>query len=67
MPHRMSGTSEDRLLAQTDLNMLVALGSYERTAEQYCALLTETGFGAVSFRLTGSGFSLIEAEIGAVG
>lgn len=63
MPYRMSASSEDRLLAQTDLNMLVALGSYERTAEQYCALLTDTGFGNVSFRLAGSTFSLIEAEI----
>jgi len=63
MPHRMSATPEDRLLAQTDLNMLVALGSYERTAAQYSALLRETGFGNVRFHLTASGFSLIEAEI----
>ena len=63
MPHRMAVTSQDQLLAQTDLNMLVALGSYERTAEQYSELLSEAGFRNVRFSLTGSTFSLMEAEV----
>jgi orsellinic acid C2-O-methyltransferase len=61
MPERLTSSAEDRVLAQTDLNMLAALGAYERTRAEYLQLLAASGFASLDFHAAGSAFSLIEA------
>ena len=44
-----------------DLNMLVCTGGKERTAEEYAALLEETGFKLTNIYPTDSPVQIVEA------
>jgi hypothetical protein len=44
MAERVGTSAQDRAVARSDLNMLVALSGRERTAREYAALFREAGF-----------------------
>jgi hypothetical protein len=43
MADRVGTTAQDRAVARSDLNMLVALSGRERTAREFAALFAEAG------------------------
>jgi hypothetical protein len=52
--------NEPGLVQLMDINMLVMTGGRERTGEEYCRLLTESGFRSARKILTGTPFAIIE-------
>jgi O-methyltransferase domain/Dimerisation domain len=54
--------NEPGLVQLMDINMLVMTGGRERSGEEYCRLLTESGFRSARKILTGTPFAIIEAE-----
>lgn len=64
MPRSVTGAASDRLLARSDLNMLVGLGGRERTQEEFRGLLEASGFEARGCVPIGFGFSVIEGHLG---
>jgi hypothetical protein len=61
MPEQPTGSDVDKAHAMSDLNMLRGPGGCERTEQQYCVLLEQSGFHQTSVRLAGH-FSVIEAH-----
>jgi orsellinic acid C2-O-methyltransferase len=61
VPIRLEASAAHRAIARSDLNMLVALGSMERTETEFRALLVATEFEVVSVRSAGPTFNIIEA------
>lgn len=61
MPQRLEVSAAHQVIVRTDLTMLVALASQERTEEQFRALLAAAEFRVTRILPTGSGFMLIEA------
>jgi hypothetical protein len=61
MPEQPTGSDVDKAHAMSDLNMLRGPGGCERTEQQYCLLLEQSGFRKTSVRLAGH-FSVIEAH-----
>jgi hypothetical protein len=61
MPDRPGMHRSDQAFVRSDLMMLVAHGSCERTASEFAALLTRSGFAARSVTPAGLAFSVIEA------
>jgi hypothetical protein len=59
---RLSTTLRDRAWARSDLNMLVAHGTGERTVHAYMALLRAAGYALVSVRDLAMGTAVIEAK-----
>ena len=55
-------TAHDRAWARSDLNMLVAHGAGERTADQFSALLERAGFRVDAIHALAMGLSAIEAH-----
>lgn len=62
MPDRLQTTAEHQALAQSDLNMLVALAAQERSEAEFDALLRSAGFMRTGSKRVGA-FCLIEARI----
>jgi hypothetical protein len=54
--------NEPGLVQLMDINMLVMTGGRERTGEEYCRLLNESGFRSARKILTGTPFAIIEGE-----
>jgi hypothetical protein len=52
--------NEPGLVQLMDINMLVMTGGRERTGEEYCRLLTESGLRSARKILTGTPFAIIE-------
>jgi hypothetical protein len=61
MPEQPTGSDADKAHAMSDLNMLRGPGGCERTEQQYCLLLEQSGFSQTSVRSAGR-FSVIEAR-----
>jgi cyclopropane fatty-acyl-phospholipid synthase-like methyltransferase len=61
MPQQPTESDVDKAHAMSDLNMLRGPGGCERTEQQYCLLLEQTGFHQISVRSAGR-FSVIEAR-----
>ena len=59
MPEHPTGSDVDKAHAMSDLNMLRGPGGCERTEQQYCLLLEQSGFRQTSVRPAGR-FSVIE-------
>jgi ubiquinone/menaquinone biosynthesis C-methylase UbiE len=55
--------NEPGLVQLMDINMLVMTGGRERTGEEYCRLLTESGFRSTRKILTGTPFAIIEGQV----
>jgi orsellinic acid C2-O-methyltransferase len=62
VPNRLEASAAHRAIARSDLNMLVGLGSQERTESEFRALLHATDFHVVSVASAGPTFSIIEAK-----
>ena len=62
MPGRPTENDVDKAHAMSDLNMLRGPGGCERTEQQYCLLLEQSGFRQTSVRSAGR-FSVIEARV----
>ena len=62
VPPRLEASAAHRAIARSDLNMLVGLGSKERTEPEYRALLQATEFHVISVVSAGPTFSIIEAR-----
>ncbi len=61
MPERVEHSLHHQDVARRDLNVLVMLGSQERTKREYSALLDSTGFSMRSIVPAALNFSVIEA------
>jgi orsellinic acid C2-O-methyltransferase len=61
VPTWLETSAAHRAIARSDLNMLVALGSKERTEIEYRALLDATHFQVDAVKSAGPTFSIIEA------
>ena len=61
MPEQPTESDADKAHAMSDLNMLRGPGGCERTEQQYCLLLEQSGFRQTSVRSAGR-FSVIEAR-----
>ncbi len=61
MPEHPTESDVDKAHAMSDLNMLRGPGGCERTEQQYCLLLAQSGFRQTSVRPAGR-FSVIEAR-----
>jgi len=61
MPEQPIKDDVDRANAMSDLNMLRGPGGLERTEQQYCLLLEQSGFSQTSIRSAGR-FNVIEAR-----
>jgi hypothetical protein len=61
MPDRPAENDVDKAHAMSDLNMLRGPGGCERTEQQYCHLLEQSGFRQTSTRSAGR-FNVIEAR-----
>jgi len=62
VPSTMTNHPMHRAIAAADLNLLVALGGCERTAEEFEVLLLDAGFGVPTVLPAGPLFSLIETR-----
>ena len=62
VPIRLEASAVHRAIARSDLNMLVGLGSMERTEAEYRSLLGATDFQVVSVKSAGPTFGIIEAK-----
>lgn len=61
VPTRLEASAAHRAIARSDLNMLVGLGSQERTEDEFRNLLTATRFQVNAVLSAGPTFSIIEA------
>jgi len=61
MPEQPTESAVDKAHAMSDLNMLRGRGGCERTEQQYCYLLEQSGFRQTSTRSAGR-FNVIEAR-----
>jgi hypothetical protein len=61
VPERLGTSANDRAVARSDLNMLVALSGRERTAAQFGALLDAAGLTLKRITPTPGEFQLLEA------
>lgn len=61
LPRRFATSPTDQAAARSDLNMLAALASRERTLAEFERLLISAGFDVLKFVQTGEAYSVIEA------
>jgi orsellinic acid C2-O-methyltransferase len=59
---RHANPADERIIAASDLNMLVGPGGQERTWAEYRSLLESAGFALLSQRRAGLGYSVLEAR-----
>lgn len=61
MPEHTTGSSVERSVIRSDLNMMIGFGGRERTRHEFAALLATAGFELQHCDYAGLGFSLLQA------